>query len=157
EDTLTAPEDNAHVASIRDLAAKRGAEVVVICAKLEEEMAGLAPEEREEFLALAGIEENGLAQVIHHSFHLLDLITFFTMNENEVRAWTVRRGAKAPQAAGAIHTDFEHGFIRAEVIPYPIFADHGSHAAVKAAGAMRLEGKEYMVQDGDILYIRFNV
>jgi ribosome-binding ATPase YchF (GTP1/OBG family) len=98
-----------------------------------------------------------LDQVIHRGFHLLDLITFFTMNEKEVRAWTVRRGTKAPQAAGTIHTDFERGFIRAEVIPYSIFIEYGSHAAVKAAGAMHLEGKEYIVQDGDILYIRFHV
>lgn len=157
EETLAAPADNPNIATIHALAADRHAEVVVICAKLEEEMAGLAAEERNEFLALSGIEESGLAQVIHHSFHLLDLITFFTMNENEVRAWTVQRGTKAPQAAGTIHTDFERGFIRAEVIPYPVFAEHGSHAAVKAAGAMRLEGKEYVVKDGDILYIRFNV
>jgi GTP-binding protein YchF len=147
----------ANVETIRALAEERHAEVVVISAKIEEEMAGFSEEERQEFLALSGIEESGLDQVIHHSFHLLDLITFFTMNEKEVRAWTVRQGTKAPQAAGTIHTDFERGFIRAEVIPYPVFVEHGSHAAVKAAGAMRLEGKEYVVHDGDVLYIRFHV
>ncbi len=157
DEATLAGEDNPCVETIRTLAAQRQAEVVVICAKLEEEMAGLSEEERQEFLAISGITESGLDQVIHRGFHLLDLITFFTMNENEVRAWTVQAGAKAPQAAGTIHTDFERGFIRAEVIPFPIFVEHGSHAATKAAGAMRLEGKEYIVHDGDILYIRFNV
>jgi ribosome-binding ATPase len=150
-------EKNPYLETVRALAAERNAEVVAFSAQLEQEMAGLTPEEREEYLALAGVEESGLDQVIRHSFHLLDLITFFTMNEKEVRAWTVRRGTKAPQAAGTIHTDFERGFIRAEVIPYPTFVEHGSIAAVKAAGAMRLEGKEYVVRDGDVIYVRFNV
>src|SRR5690606_8436897 len=132
-------------------------EVVVVSAKLEEEMAGLTEEERAEFLAISNIEESGLDQVIHRGFQLLDLITFFTMNDNEVRAWTIRRSTKAPQAAGAIHSDFERGFSRAEVVPYQTFVDYGSHAAVRAAGAMRLEGKDYEVQDGDILYFRFHV
>ncbi len=146
-----------YVQTIRALAAQRHAQVVVISAKLEEDMAGLSDEERQEFLDLSGIPQSGLDQVIGRSFALLDLITFFTTNEKEVRAWTVRRGTKAPQAAGSIHTDFERGFIRAEVIPCAAFVAHGSTAAVRVAGAMRLEGKEYVVQDGDVIYVRFNV
>jgi ribosome-binding ATPase len=150
-------QENPHVQTVREVAGEQNARVVTLCAKLEEEMAGLSDEERQEFLRLAGAQESGLEQVIHSSFQLLDLISFFTMNENEVRAWNIPRGTTAPQAAGVIHTDFQRGFIRAEVIPYPTFVHHGSSAAVKAAGAMHLEGKEYVVQDGDVIYFRFNV
>lgn len=148
---------NGYTGELGFVAQERGAPVVTICARLEEEMASLSPQERTEFLALAGVTESGLAQVIRQSFAMLDLITFFTSNQNEVRAWTLPRGTRAPQAAGSIHTDFERGFIRAEVIPYGIFVEHGSSAAVKAAGAMQLEGKSYEVQDGDLIYVRFNV
>lgn len=145
------------VRTIREMAAEQGAEAATLCARLEEEMAGLTDEERQEFLELSGIATGGLEQIIQRSYRLLDLISFFTMNNKEVRAWTVAEGTAAPQAAGVIHTDFERGFIRAEVIPYETFVKYGGSAAVKAAGAMRVEGKEYIVQDGDVIYFRFNV
>jgi GTP-binding protein YchF len=140
-----------------DMAEKRCADSVKICAKLEEEMIGLEDGERQELLELVGVQESGLEKVIRLSYERLGLISFFTMNENEVRAWTVQRGQKAPTAAGRIHTDFERGFIRAEVIPFGTFMERGSMAAVRTAGEMRIEGKEYEVQDGDIIYFRFNV
>ena len=121
------------------------------------EVEGPEPDERREYLELSGAEASGLEQVIHKSFKLLDLISFFTFNEKEARAWNVPRGTHAPQAAGAIHSDFETGFIKAEVIPFDIFLKLGSAAAVKAAGLQRLEGKEYLIQDGDVVYFRFNV
>ena len=129
----------------------------MLCAQLEQELQDMEPEERKEFLELAGVEESGLERVVRKSFEMLDLISFFTYNKNEARSWNVPRGASAPQAAGAIHTDFERGFIRAEVIPFEVFEKYGSSPAVKNAGLMRLEGKEYSVQDGDIIYFRFNV
>src|SRR5690606_8028006 len=150
-------ETSACVQEVCEVAAEQGAQVVTLSARLEEEMAALSDEEREEFLELAGIAESGLDQVIRRSYQLLELISFFTMNENEVRAWTVRQGSKAPSAAGVIHTDFEKGFIRAEVIPYETFVEYGSSASVRAAGKMRVEGRDYVVQDGDIIYFRFNV
>lgn len=149
--------DNAYVQAVRQVAAEQGAQVIKMCAKLEEAMAGMSSEEKLEFLELAGVTESALAQVIHTSYAILGLISFFTMNEEEVRAWRIPRGWTAPKAAGAIHTDFERGFIRAEVIPYDVYVRHGSTAAAKAAGAMRLEGRDYVVQDGDVMYIRFNV
>ena len=112
---------------------------------------------RHEFLAALGVAESGLEQVIHLGYRALGLITYFTAGPKEVRAWTVRRGAKAPEAAGVIHTDFEKGFIRAEVIPYAIYVKYGTEAAVKAAGFFQVEGKEYVVQDGDVMHFRFNV
>jgi ribosome-binding ATPase len=150
-------EDNPYLQSVRKAAAEKGAEVVVLCARLEVEMLEMSQEEKREFMELAGAECCGLDQVIQKSFEALNLISFFTKNENEVRAWNVRRGSPAPKAAGVIHTDFERGFIRAEVIPYETFVKYGSDAAVRAAGLMRLEGKEYLVQDGDVIYFRFNV
>lgn len=146
-----------YVTAVREIASKQEAQVVVICAQLEMELLSISPEERQEFLGLAGVDTTGLEQVIRTGYNTLGLISFFTRNENEVRAWTVPKGASAPQAAGVIHTDFERGFIRAEVIPYEVFAIHKSDAAVKAAGQMRLEGKDYHVQDGDLIYFRFNV
>lgn len=120
-------------------------------------MAGLTDEERHEFLVSLGVAESGLEQVIHKGYQALGLISFFTAGPKEVRAWTIRKGEKAPQAAGAIHTDFERGFIRAEVIPYEVYVRLGSEAAAKTAGALRVEGKEYVVQDGDVVHFRFNV
>jgi hypothetical protein len=155
EDGLEA--DNVYVRVVREVAAEHGAEVVKLCAQLEAELAGMSEEERLEFLQLAGIETDGLNQIIRQSFDLLGLINYFSFNEEEVRAWTISQGWTAPKAAGVIHTDFERGFIRAEVIPYDTFVKRGSWAAVKAAGEMRLEGKEYVVQDGDVIYFRFNV
>jgi len=150
-------EDNAYVQTVRAIAAEQGAEVVKLCARLEEEMAGLSDEERAEFLHSLGVEESGLEQVIHKGYKALGLISYFTAGPKEVRAWTVPIGTKAPQAAGVIHGDFERGFIRAETIAYDAYVRLGSEAAVKAAGEMRVEGKEYVVQDGDVMHFRFNV
>ena len=150
-------QDNDYVAEVRQVAEEVGAEVVKVCAQLEADMVGMSDEEREEYLELAGAEEGGLEQVIRKGYRLLNLISFFTMNEEQVRAWTVRDGALAPQAAGVIHTDFERGFIKAEVIHFDTFVDIGSWSAAKAAGRMRIEGKEYQVHDGDVIYFRFNV
>lgn len=155
EDALA--EDNEYVAEVRKLAAEEGAEVVKICAKLEEEMVGMSDADRHEFLSALGVTESGLEQVIHLGYRALGLITYFTAGPKEVRAWTVRKGAKAPEAAGVIHTDFEKGFIRAEVIPFDVYVKYGTEAAVKAAGEFRVEGKEYVVQDGDVMHFRFNV
>jgi GTP-binding protein YchF len=155
EDSLA--EDNSYVTETRDLATENGIEVIKICAQLEAEMAGLSEDERLEFLALAGADSGGLEQVIHTGYQILGLISFFTMNDEQVRAWTVRQGATAPKAAGEIHTDFERGFIRAEVVPFETFVRHGSWPAVKSAGELRVEGKEYVVKDGDVIYFRFNV
>jgi ribosome-binding ATPase YchF (GTP1/OBG family) len=130
---------------------------VKICAKLEEEMAGLTDAERDEFLHSLNVAESGLEQVIHRGFKALGLINYFTAGPKEVRAWTVRKGAKGPEAAGVIHSDFERGFIRAEVISYETYVRLGSETAAKQAGEMRVEGKEYVVNDGDIMHFRFNV
>jgi hypothetical protein len=150
-------ESNPYLEETRAVAAEQGIEVIVLCAQLEQELQDMDPEERKEYLALAGVEASGLDQVIRKCFELLNLISFFTFNQKEARAWNVPRGTTAPQAAGVIHTDFERGFIRAEVIPYDVFVKHGSSHAVKTAGLLRIEGKEYVVQDGDIIYFRFNV
>jgi GTP-binding protein YchF len=149
--------DNPMVAAVRKLAAEQGAEVVVICAAIEAEIARLAEGERAEFLASLGLEEPGLNRVIRSAYKLLGLKTFYTAGPKEVRAWTVKREATAPQAAGAIHTDFERGFIRAEVIGYDQYiARKGEHGA-REAGELRLEGKTYVVQEGDVIHFRFNV
>jgi ribosome-binding ATPase len=155
ENCLTA--ENPYLEQVKQIGAEQGVEVVVLCAELEQEILEMGPEERKEYLELAGAESSGLDQVIRKSFEMLRLISFFTFNQKEARAWNIPYGTTAPQAAGAIHTDFERGFIRAEVIPIDVFKKHGSHTAVKAAGLMRLEGKEYVVQDGDVIYFRFNV
>lgn len=150
-------EENECVQVVREVAAGQGAQVVILCAKLEEEMVDMTEDEQREFLELAGAKESGLEQVVRKGFDALELISFFTKNEKEVRAWNIPRGMTAPKAAGVIHTDFEKGFIRAEVVPFDTFAKYGSDAAVKAEGLMHLEGKEYVVQDGDVIYFRFNV
>ena len=150
-------ESNPYLEETRAVALEQGVEVIVLCAELEQELQDMDAQERKEYLALAGVESSGLEQVIRKSFDLLNLISFFTFNQKEARAWNVPRGATAPQAAGVIHTDFERGFIRAEVVPFEVFVKHGSSHAVKTAGLLRLEGKEYVVRDGDILYFRFNV
>jgi ribosome-binding ATPase len=149
---------NAQSARVAHYAKERGAESVVISAAIEAELAHLADEsEKREFLAHLGLEEAGLARVIRAGYRLLDLITFFTIGPKEAHAWTVPKGTKAPQAAGVIHSDFEKGFIRAEVISYADFVANGGEQGAKDAGKMRLEGGEYVVADGDILYVRFNV
>ena len=151
-------EDNAYVAEVRAVAAAEGAAVVKLCAKFEEEMAGMTEEERHEFLALDGAVESGLEQIIHRGFHALGLISFFTVAApKEVRAWHIRQGSTAPQAAGTIHTDFERGFIRAEVTPIEAYLEHGGEAGAKHAGVLQVHGKDYVVQDGDVIYFRFNV
>jgi len=144
--------------AVADLAKKQGAAHVVISAAIEAEVALLSDEaERAEFLGALGLEETGLARVIRSGFELLHLITFFTVGPKEAHAWTLQKGLKAPQAAGVIHTDFERGFIRAETISYGDFVATGGEAQAKEAGKMRLEGKEYLVQDGDIFHFLFNV
>ncbi len=155
EDCLT--KDNRYLAETRLVAQDKGVEFVPICAYLEQEMLVMDPDERREYMEISEICESGLEQVIRKSFEMLKLISFFTRNQQEVRAWNIPQGTLAPQAAGTIHTDFERGFIRAEVIPYDIYVKYGSSTAVKAAGLMRLEGKEYQVQDGDMIQFRFNV
>ncbi len=154
EDGLT---DNPLVDAVREIAAAEGAEVVVVSNQIEAEVAELEDEEREEFLADLGIEEPGLNRVIRAGYKLLGLQQYFTAGPKEVRAWTIRVGAKAPQAAGVIHTDFEKGFIRAEVISYEDFVEYGGEQGAKDAGRWRLEGKEYVVADGDVVHFRFNV
>jgi GTP-binding protein YchF len=149
--------DNSYVEAIRKIAAEEGAEVVKICSKLEEEMNEMSEEERMEFLQSLGAEESGLDQVIHKGYRALGLISYFTAGPKEVRAWTIHEGWTAPKAAGVIHTDFERGFIRAEVIGYDDYVEHKTETAVKAAGKMRVEGKEYIVQDGDVMHFRFSV
>jgi GTP-binding protein YchF len=150
-------ENNPLVERVREYAAKEGAPVVVICAKLEAEIADLSDEEKEVFLADTGMHEPGLNRLIRATYTLLGLETYFTAGEKEVRAWTIHRGFTAPQAAGVIHTDFEKGFIRAEVIAYDDFVTLGGEQKSKEAGKMRLEGKEYVVHDGDVMHFRFNV
>ena len=149
--------DNPHLTAVEEYAASEGSEVVAICAAIEAEIAVLDEEDKAEFLADFGASEPGLNRVIRHAYHLLGLQTFFTAGPKEVRAWTTKVGATAPQAAGEIHTDFEKGFIRAEVIAYDDYvAGNGEHGA-KEAGRLRLEGKEYIVQEGDVMHFRFNV
>jgi hypothetical protein len=157
EDDLTAEGDNLMVKEVREYAVKENAEVVVICAKIEAEIAELPEEEKGPFLEDLGLEESGLDKLIRVGYKLLGLITYFTAGVQEVRAWTIKRGTKAPQAAGKIHTDIERGFIRAEVTAYNDLVACGSQNAAKEKGLMRLEGKEYIVHDGDVIYFRFNV
>ncbi|HJT06321.1 MAG TPA: redox-regulated ATPase YchF [Stellaceae bacterium] len=153
-----AAQGNAQSARVAEYALKQGAASVVISAAIEAEVAQLADEaEKREFLATLGLAETGLARVIHAGYRLLDLITFFTVGPKEARAWTVAQHTKAPQAAGVIHTDFEKGFIRAETIAYADFVACGGEQGAKEAGKMRLEGAEYIIQDGDVLHFRFNV
>jgi GTP-binding protein YchF len=145
-------------ARVAEKAKAEGAATVVISAAIEAEVATLSdPAEQREFLASLGLRETGLSQVIRAGYKLLDLITFFTAGPKEARAWTVHRGATAPEAAGVIHTDFEHGFIRAETIAYDDFVACGGEQGAKDAGKMRSEGKDYVVQDGDVMHFRFNV
>lgn len=150
-------ENNPMLDSVRALAEEQGAVVVAICASLEEEIAQLDDEDKADFLEEMGQDEPGLNRVIRAGYELLGLQTYFTAGVKEVRAWTVKKGATAPQAAGVIHTDFEKGFIRAEVTAYLDFVDNKGDAGAKAAGKQRLEGKEYIVQDGDVMHFRFNV
>jgi GTP-binding protein YchF len=149
--------DNPHLDAVRERARIEGAEVVPVCAAIEEELAQLDDSDRDEFLRDMGLEEPGLNRVIRAAYRLLGLQTYFTAGEKEVRAWTVKRGATAPQAAGVIHTDFERGFIRAETVAYDDYIKYRGEAGAKEAGRLRLEGKDYVVQEGDVLHFRFNV
>jgi hypothetical protein len=149
---------NAHVDAVRRIADAIGSEAVLICGKFEAELADIQdPEEKKEFLADIGLEESGLSSLIHAAYRLLGLRTFFTAGEDECRAWTIRAGDKAPQAAGVIHTDFEKGFIKAEVYHYGDLVALGSEQAVRAAGKLRQEGRDYVVQDGDVVFFKFNL
>lgn len=145
------------VQKVRDYAAAEGSEFVIICGCIEAEIAELDAEEKQEFLSDLGLDESGLDRMIHAGYRLLGLITYFTAGVKEVRAWTVSKGSRAPQAAGVIHTDFEKGFIRAEVTAYDDYVNSGGESGAKEKGLLRLEGKEYIVQDGDIMHFRFNV
>ncbi len=149
--------DNPHLEVVRDYAINEGSEVVAICAAIEAEIAVLDDDDKAEFLADLGAKEPGLNRVVRHGYSLLGLQTFFTAGPKEVRAWTTKVGATAPQAAGEIHTDFEKGFIRAEVIAYDDFIAGNGENGAKEAGRLRLEGKEYLVQEGDVMHFRFNV
>ncbi len=165
EDDVTDIEENpkgdsqaaVRVRQVREFAAKEGSEVYVVCARLEEEISELDDADRKEFLEEMGLSESGLDKLIKASYRILGLISFLTTGEPEVRAWTIKKGTKAPQAAGKIHTDFERGFIRAEVVSYDDLVSCGGHAAAKEKGLIRLEGKDYVVQDGDVILFRFNV
>ena len=150
-------EDNPHLDTVRKISKTEDAELVVICNKLEAEIAELDDEERAEFLGDLGMEAPGLDRVIRAGYKLLGLQTYFTAGPKEARAWTVRNGVSAPQAAGVIHTDFEKGFIKAEVIGYEDYVQYDGESGAKGAGRLRLEGKEYIVQDGDVVHFRFNV
>lgn len=150
-------ENNPHLDKVLALAASENAQVVAICNKLEAEIAELDDDERDEFLADLGMEEPGLDRVIRAGYELLGLHTYFTAGVKEVRAWTVKKGATAPEGAGVIHTDFQKGFIRAEVVSYEDFVTLGGEAAAKEAGKWRLEGKDYVLKDGDVVHFRFNV
>lgn len=150
-------EENDKVKAIRDYAAQEDSEVIVISAKIEEEIATLDDEDKEMFLEDLGIEEPGLDRLIRTTYDLLGLSTYFTAGVQEVRAWTFVQGMTAPQCAGIIHTDFERGFIRAEVTSYSDYVEHGGENGAKEAGRQRLEGKDYIMQDGDIVHFRFNV
>jgi len=154
---LDLPEGNEFSKRVFEYAKEEGSPAVLICAKLEEELIGLEPEEKEELLKSYGLEEPGLNKLIREAYKLLYLITFFTAGEKEARAWTVKKGTKAPQAAGKIHSDFERGFIAAEVINYEDYIKVGSLSKAKELGLVRLEGKDYEIKDGDIVYFRFNV
>ena len=148
---------NPHVKKVREFADEHGSEVFVICAQIEEEISELEEEEKKMFLEDLGLKESGLEKLVRASYHLLGLMSFLTAGEDETRAWTIRQGTKAPQAAGKIHTDFERGFIKAEVVNYQDLLDCGSYAGAREKGLVRMEGKDYVVRDGDVILFRFNV
>ncbi len=157
EDGFTNLDGNRYYQQVKTLAEREGAQVLPICARLEQDIAGLEGEEKQLFLEELGVEESGLDRLIKCSYTLLGLISFLTYGKDECRAWTIQKGTKAPRAAGKIHTDIERGFIRAEVIAYEDMVRCGSVGAAKEKGLLRSEGKEYVVQDGDMIYFRFNV
>lgn len=148
---------NPHVAAVREMAKAENSEVFVICAQIEQEIAELDDDEKQMFLEDLGLKESGLDKLVAASYSLLGLISYLTAGEDECRAWTIKKGTKAPQAAGKIHTDFERGFIKAEVVNYQDLLDNGSLAAAREKGIVGMEGKEYVVKDGDVILFRFNV
>ena len=150
-------EDNEYVVTLKEHAKKNNCELIKLCAKVEEELIGLEEDEAQEFLTELGVEESGLEQIIHKGFSKLGLMSYFTAGVQEVRAWTIKQNSTAPRAAAAIHNDFEKGFIRAEVIAYNDYIEYGGENKAKEAGKMRLEGKEYIVEDGDVMHFRFNI
>jgi GTP-binding protein YchF len=150
-------EDNEYVKALKEYAKKHNREVIKLCAKLEEEMIDFSDEEKAEMLSELGVKESGLDQIIRKGFDKLGLMNYFTAGVKEVRSWTIKKGTTAPKAAAVIHNDFEKGFIRAEVISYEDFIKYGGEQGAKEAGKMRLEGKDYIVQDGDVMHFRFNV
>ena len=157
EEDMASGEENELVKRVRDFASQENSEVFTICAQIEAEISTLNDEEKQEFLEALGLNESGLDRIISASYKLLGLISYLTAGEKETRAWTIKKGTKAPQAAGKIHSDFERGFIRAEIVSFDDLDSLGSYAAVREAGKVRLEGKEYVMQDGDIVEFRFNV
>jgi len=157
EASVENPDANAHVAAVKEYAKKENAEVVIICAKIEEDLIALDPEERIEFLQEIGTQSSGVDQMIASAYRLLGLMSFLTAGEQEVKAWTIPVGTKAPKAASEIHTDIERGFIRAEIVSYDDLVSTGSRSAARDKGVMRLEGKEYIMQEGDVVDFRFNV
>ena len=157
EDQIKNRDSDEFVGRVREFAKSDNAETVVICAKIEEELSHLDPEELEMFKEELGMTEFGLDQLIVASYRLLGLISYLTAGEPEVRAWTIKKGTKAPQAAGKIHTDFERGFIKAEVVSYEELVELGSMTLAKEKGRVRIEGKDYVVKDGDVMLFRFNV
>ena len=157
DDLADDAQGNPFVQEVRDYAAQEDCEVFVVCAEIEQEIAELDDEEKQMFLEDLGLKESGLEKLIKASYKLLGLISYLTAGEPEVRAWTIKKGTKAPQAAGKIHTDFERGFIRAEIVSYDDLIACGTYNGAKEKGLVRLEGKEYVVQDGDIILFRFNV
>lgn len=157
DDLADDAQSNAHVEKVREYAKEQNSEVFVICAQIEQEIAELDEDEKKMFLEDLGIKESGLEKLIRASYHILGLMSFLTAGEDETRAWTIRIGTKAPQAAGKIHTDFERGFIKAEVVNYKDLLESGSYAGAREKGLVRMEGKEYVVRDGDVILFRFNV
>ncbi len=157
EDLADDGASNDNVKAVKDYASEYGCEVFVVCAKIEQEISELEDDEKTEFLEELGLSESGLDKLIRASYSLLGLISYLTSGEDETRAWTIKKGTKAPQAAGKIHTDFERGFIRAEVVNYSDLVENGSMVAAREKGLVRSEGKEYVVQDGDVILFKFNV
>ena len=157
EEQLENPDNNDNVKKVKEYAKKENAEVIPLCVKIEEELSGLEENDKKEMLEALGLEESGLDKVIKKSYDLLGLMSFLTAGEPEVRAWTIKKGTKAPQAAGKIHSDIERGFIKAEIVSYEDLVREGSMVAAKEKGLVRSEGKEYIMQDGDIVLFKFNV
>ena len=157
ENDLENPDNNIFVKQVKEYANNEHSEVIPLCIKIEEELSGLEKEDKKEMLEALGIEESGLDKVIKKSYDLLGLMSFLTAGEPEVRAWTIKKGTKAPEAAGKIHSDIQRGFIRAEVVSYDDLIREGSMLSAKEKGLVRSEGKEYIMQDGDIVLFKFNV